>query len=162
MLTLVWDNTYSLITSREVNLRIGVKRKMERMNMTLDPKSNLQAPNTNSEQVETIGVTPVASVEEKILEPTAEPTTEPTTESTTESVNEPTAESVSEPVSEPTTEPVSEPVSEPVVEATAEQTAELTPDQPTQQSLEVQTEEPAPSEPLVNDNPSEPSSKKED
>ncbi|KNB42379.1 hypothetical protein JH06_4911 [Blastocystis sp. subtype 4] len=144
VLTLVWDNTYSLITSREVNLRIGVKH----------PKSNLQTPNTNSEQVETIGVTPVASVEEKVLEPTAEPTTEPVTEST--------AESVSEPVSEPTTEPVSEPVSEPVVEPTAEQTAELTPDQPTQQPLEVQTEEPAPSEPLVNDNPSKPSSKKED
>ena len=154
MLTLVWDNTYSLITSREVNLRIGVKRRMEKMNMILDPKSNLQTPNTNSEQVETIGVTPVASVEEKVLEPNAEPTTEPVTEST--------AESVSEPVSEPTTEPVSEPVSEPVVEPTAEQTAELTPDQPTQQPLEVQTEEPAPSEPLVNDNPSKPSSKKED
>ena len=29
MLTLVWDNTYSLITSRDVNLRIGVKRKIE-------------------------------------------------------------------------------------------------------------------------------------
>ena len=58
------------------------------MNMILDPKSNLQTPNTNSEQVETIGVTPVASVEEKVLEPTAEPTTEPVTESTAESVSE--------------------------------------------------------------------------
>ena len=43
VLTLVWDNTYSLITSREVNLRIAVKRRFEVVLMRLDPKSNLQA-----------------------------------------------------------------------------------------------------------------------
>lgn len=143
-----------LITSREVNLRIGVKRRMEKMNMILDPKSNLQTPNTNSEQVETIGVTPVASVEEKVLEPTAEPTTEPVTEST--------AESVSEPVSEPTTEPVSEPVSEPVGEPTAEQTAELTPDQPHNNPWKFKQKNQLLRNLLLTIIPLNPSSKKED
>ena len=144
VLTLVWDNTYSLITSREVNLRIAVKRRFEVVLMRLDPKSNLQATtSTESEKVETIGAVPEDTVKKM--------TSEAAPESVTESVSEP----VSEPVTGPVTEPVSESATEPVTE---------TPEQPTQQtSVELPKEESTVSESDPTEHPSNlPSSKKED
>lgn len=144
VLTLVWDNTYSLITSREVNLRIAVKRRFEVVLMRLDPKSNLQATtSTESEKVETIGAVPEDTVKKM------------TSEAAPESVTEPVSEPVSEPVTGPVTEPVSESATEPVTE---------TPEQPTQQtSVELPKEESTVSESDPTEHSSNlPSSKKED
>lgn len=152
VLTLVWDNTYSLITSREVNLRIAVKRRFEVVLMRLDPKSNLQATtSTESEKVETIGAVPEDTVKKM--------TSEAAPASVTESVSEPVSESVTEPVSEPVTGPVTEPVSESATESVTE-----TPEQPTQQtSVELPKEESTVSESDPTEHSSNlPSSKKED
>ena len=39
VLTLIWDNTYSLLSSRDISLRIAVKRKIwEKDELSVDPK----------------------------------------------------------------------------------------------------------------------------
>ena len=63
VLTLVWDNTYSLLTSREVTLRIGVKRRNRRGILCIDPKQEVKE--VDSEEVKTEEAIPeVDQVEE--------------------------------------------------------------------------------------------------
>lgn len=49
VLTLVWDNTYSILTSREVTLRIGVKRNNRRRVWCIDPKQEVKEVKSEEE-----------------------------------------------------------------------------------------------------------------
>ena len=137
VLTLVWDNTYSLITSREVVLRVAVKRCYVWEGSQVDPKAaeevmeeavedtapvdakvdaKVEVPAESAPEV----VPEVAPAPEAILETIPEATpTEP--EATPEATEQP-------PVTEPETAPdntqTEEPATndQPVIEATEENT----------------------------------------
>lgn len=133
VLTLVWDNTYSLITSREVVLRVAVKRCYVWEGSQVDPKAaeeavedtapvdakvdaKVEVPAESAPEV----VPEVAPAPEAISETIPEATpTEP--EATPEATEQP-------PVTEPETAPdntqTEEPATndQPVIEATEENT----------------------------------------
>lgn len=133
VLTLVWDNTYSLITSREVVLRVAVKRCYVWEGSQVDPKAaeevmeeavedtapvdaKVEVPAESAPEV----VPEVAPAPEAISETIPEATpTEP--ETTPEATEQP-------PVTEPETAPdntqTEEPATndQPVIEATEENT----------------------------------------
>ena len=133
VLTLVWDNTYSLITSREVVLRVAVKRCYVWDGSQVDPKAaekvmedtapvdakvdaKVEVPAESAPEV----VPEVAPAPEAISETIPEATpTEP--EATPEATEQP-------PVTEPKTAPdntqTEEPATndQPVIEATEENT----------------------------------------
>ena len=119
VLTLVWDNTYSLITSREVVLRVAVKRCYVWEGSQVDPKA--------AEEVMEEAVEDTASVDAKVEVPA---------ESAPEVVPEvaPAPEAISETIPEATpTEP----------EATPEATEQPPVTEPETAPDNTQTEEPA-------------------
>lgn len=141
VLTLVWDNTYSLITSREVVLRVAVKRCYVWEGSQVDPKAaeevmeeavedtapvdakvdaKVEVPAESAPEVVPEVVPEVAPAPEAISETIPEATpTEP--EATPEATEQP-------PVTEPETAPdntqTEEPATndQPVIEATEENT----------------------------------------
>ena len=119
VLTLVWDNTYSLITSREVVLRVAVKRCYVWEGSQVDPKA--------AEEVMEEAVEDTAPVDAKVEVPA---------ESAPEVVPEvaPAPEAISETIPEATpTEP----------EATPEATEQPPVTEPETAPDNTQTEEPA-------------------
>ena len=119
VLTLVWDNTYSLITSREVVLRVAVKRCYVWEGSQVDPKA--------AEEVMEEAVEDTAPVDAKVEVPA---------ESAPEVVPEvaPAPEAISETIPEATpTEP----------EATPEATEQPPVTEPKTAPNNTQTEEPA-------------------
>ena len=130
VLTLVWDNTYSLITSREVVLRVAVKRCYVWEGSQVDPKA---AEEVMEEAVE--DTAPVdAKVDAKVEVPAESapevvPEVAPAREAISETIPEATPEATEQPpVTEPKTAPdntqTEEPVTndQPVIEATEENT----------------------------------------
>lgn len=123
VLTLVWDNTYSLITSREVVLRVAVKRCYVWEGSQVDPKA--------AEEVMEEAVEDTAPVDAKV-----EAKVEVPAESAPEVVPEvaPAPEAISETIPEATpTEP----------EATPEATEQPPVTEPETAPDNTQTEEPA-------------------
>ena len=52
VLTLIWDNTYSLLSSRDVSLRIAVKRKIwEEDELSVDPKQATHADDAVKDEI---------------------------------------------------------------------------------------------------------------
>lgn len=130
VLTLVWDNTYSLITSREVVLRVAVKRCYVWEGSQVDPKA---AEEVMEEAVE--DTAPVdAKVDAKVEVPAESapevvPEVAPAPEAISETIPEATPEATEQPpVTEPETAPdntqTEEPATndQPVIEATEENT----------------------------------------
>lgn len=127
VLTLVWDNTYSLITSREVVLRVAVKRCYVWEGSQVDPKAAEEVMEEAVEDTAPVDAkvdakveVPAESAPEAISETIPEATpTEP--EATPEATEQP-------PVTEPETAPdntqTEEPATndQPVIEATEENT----------------------------------------
>lgn len=123
VLTLVWDNTYSLITSREVVLRVAVKRCYVWEGSQVDPKA--------AEEVMEEAVEDTAPVDAKV-----DAKVEVPAESASEVVPEvaPAPEAISETIPEATpTEP----------EATPEATEQPPVTEPETAPDNTQTEEPA-------------------
>lgn len=123
VLTLVWDNTYSLITSREVVLRVAVKRCYVWEGSQVDPKA--------AEEVMEEAVEDTAPVDAKV-----DAKVEVPAESAPEVVPEvaPAPEAISETIPEATpTEP----------EATPEATEQPPVTEPETAPDNTQTEEPA-------------------
>ena len=123
VLTLVWDNTYSLITSREVVLRVAVKRCYVWEGSQVDPKA--------AEEVMEEAVEDTAPVDAKV-----DAKVEVPAESAPEVVPEvaPAPEAISETIPEATpTEP----------EATPEATEQPPVTEPKTAPDNTQTEEPA-------------------
>lgn len=123
VLTLVWDNTYSLITSREVVLRVAVKRCYVWEGSQVDPKA--------AEEVMEEAVEDTAPVDAKV-----DAKVEVPAESAPEVVPEvaPAPEAISETIPEATpTEP----------EATPEATEQSPVTEPETAPDNTQTEEPA-------------------
>lgn len=123
VLTLVWDNTYSLITSREVVLRVAVKRCYVWEGSQVDPKA--------TEEVMEEAVEDTAPVDAKV-----DAKVEVPAESAPEVVPEvaPAPEAISETIPEATpTEP----------EATPEATEQPPVTEPETAPDNTQTEEPA-------------------
>ena len=55
VLTLIWDNTYSLLSSRDVSLRIAVKRRMwEEVELSVDPKQEIHPVEEVKEEVKEV------------------------------------------------------------------------------------------------------------
>lgn len=130
VLTLVWDNTYSLITSREVVLRVAVKRCYVWEGSQVDPKA---AEEVMEEAVE--DTAPVdAKVDAKVEVPAESapevvPEVAPAPEAISETIPKATPEATEQPpVTEPKTAPdntqTEEPATndQPVIEATEENT----------------------------------------
>ena len=130
VLTLVWDNTYSLITSREVVLRVAVKRCYVWEGSQVDPKA---AEEVMEEAVE--DTAPVdAKVDAKVEVPAESapevvPEVAPAPEAISETIPEATPEAteqppVTDPERAPDTTQTEEPATndQPVIEATEENT----------------------------------------
>ena len=123
VLTLVWDNTYSLITSREVVLRVAVKRWCVCECSWLDPKAVEEAVEVEvPAQVE--APEEVAKVDAPVDVPAETTPAELTT--TPETTEQPPA---TEPETAPENTQTEEPATndQPVIEATVEETAESAP-----------------------------------